>query len=187
MKKAVFLDKDGTLIRDIPYNVDVSLITLTPNAVEGLKMLQDNGYLLIVVSNQSGLALGYFSEKELAAASTHICSVLQEYGIELHAFYYCPHAGEDCSCRKPLPGLLLQAARDYDIDLSCSWMVGDILNDVEAGRRAGCRTILVDNGNETEWHIDAFRVPHHSVKDLRAAADVILSQNEVYAAITRSV
>jgi histidinol-phosphate phosphatase family protein len=182
MKPAVFLDKDGTLVRDIPYNADVSLISFTPHAFEGLKMLQDKGYLLIVVSNQAGVGLGYFSEKELQTVSTHIYGMLAMQGIDLQGFYYCPHTEGICSCRKPMPGLLLRAARDHNIDLAASWMVGDILNDVEAGRRAGCHTILIDNGNETEWRMDALRMPHHRVKDLRAAAEAILSQNKVYAA-----
>ena len=181
MRRAVFLDKDGTLIRDIPYNVDVSLITLMPYAVEALRALQDEGYLLIVISNQPGVALGYFKENELQAVFTDMKNLLDSYGIKLHACYYCPHMEGVCNCRKPAPGLLLRAAKDHDIDLSGSWMIGDILNDVEAGRRAGCRTILVDNGNETEWHMSECRIPHHCVKDLREAASAILSQKEVYA------
>ena len=182
MRRAVFLDKDGTLIEDVPYNVDVALITLMPHAVEALKMLQEEGYLLIVISNQPGVALGYFREKELETVSAYLDRLLGAYGIRLHAFYYCPHMQGTCSCRKPLPGLLLHAAKDYDIDLPGSWMVGDILNDMEAGRRAGCCTVLVDNGNETEWRLDEYRAPHHRVKDLRAAANAILSQKEIYAA-----
>jgi histidinol-phosphate phosphatase family protein len=185
MRRAVFLDKDGTLIRDVPYNVDVALITLMPHVVEALRMLQEEGYLLIVVSNQSGMGLGYFGEKELQAVSVHLDRLLGAYGIKLHAFYYCPHVEGTCNCRKPLPGLLLRAASDYDIDLSGSWMIGDILNDVEAGRRAGCRTILVDNGNETEWRMDELRIPHHHVKDMRGAAKAVLSQKNDYAASGR--
>jgi len=185
MRRAVFLDKDGTLIRDIPYNVDVSLITFMPYVVEALKMLQEEGYLLIVVSNQSGVGLGYFGENELQAVSAHMDRLFGIYGIKLHAFYYCPHIEGTCNCRKPLPGLLLRAAKDYDIDLSGSWMIGDILNDVEAGRRAGCRTILVDNGNETEWYMAKHRIPHHRVKDLRAAACAILSQKKDHATSKR--
>lgn len=178
----MFLDKDGTLIRDIPYNVNVTLITLMPYAVEALEMLQKEGYLLIIISNQPGVALGYFGVKELQGVSVHLDRLMGAYGIRLHAFYYCPHVEGTCSCRKPQPGLLLHAAEDYDIDLPGSWMVGDILNDMEAGRRAGCRTVLVDNGNETEWRMDELRVPHYCVTDLRAAAGAILSQNETYAA-----
>jgi D-glycero-D-manno-heptose 1,7-bisphosphate phosphatase len=82
-----------------------------------------------------------------------------------------------CSCRKPLPGLLLAAARDFAISLPDSWMIGDILNDMEAGKRAGCRTILVNNGNETEWRLDEFRKPDHMVEDLKEAAGIILSSH----------
>lgn len=181
MTKAIFLEKDGTLIPDVPYNVDVSLITLMPHAVEALKRLQEEGYLLIVISNQSGVALGYFGREELLQVSTWLTTKLHEDGIQLHAFYYCPHEDGVCVCRKPLPGMLFRAAKDYDIDLSASWMIGDILNDVEAGRRAGCRTILLDVGSETEWRMDGLRMPHHRVKDLGAAAAAILSQTEAYA------
>lgn len=185
MRRAVFLDKDGTLIQDVPYNVDVALISLLPHAVEALRALQEEGYLLIVVSNQQGVALGYYGEKELQAVSVHMDHLLSGYGIKLNAFYYCTHVEGTCSCRKPLPGLLQRAAKDYDIDLPGSWMIGDILNDVEAGLRTGCRTILIDNGNETEWRMDELRVPHYRVKDLRAAANAILSQKEAYAASSR--
>jgi len=181
MKRAVFLDKDGTLIRDVPYNIDVALVTLMPHVAEALSMLRDEGYLLIVISNQPGMGLGYFGEKELQAVSVHMDHLLNAYGIKLDAFYYCPHVEGTCKCRKPQPGLLLRAASDYDIDLSSSWMIGDILNDVEAGRRAGCCTILVDNGNETEWRLDEHRIPHHRVKDMRAAAKTVLSQKRDYA------
>jgi D-glycero-D-manno-heptose 1,7-bisphosphate phosphatase len=182
MNKAIFLDKDGTLIRDIPYNVDPSLIVLTPNAVQALTMLQDNEYMFFVVSNQTGLALGHFTLDELEKASLHLCTLLFNEGVGLDAFYYCPHRGDDCSCHKPAPGLLLQAALDHDLDLSASWMIGDILNDVEAGHRAGCHTILLDNGNETEWRMDSvLRIPDHTVSDLRDAADIILSQTKTYA------
>lgn len=183
MDAAIFIDKDGTLIRDIPYNVDTSLITLENNSTEGLKLLCESGYKLIVVSNQSGVASGYFTEEHLFAVEGKLRSMLQAFGIQLSGFYFCPHYVKgiideyavDCYCRKPMPGMLLHAAEVNDIDLSISWMIGDILNDVEAGNRAGCKTILIDNGNETEWLTGEFRTPTIRCHSINEAADCILN------------
>lgn len=180
---AVFLDKDGTLIEDVPYNVDPDRMRLTVGAIAGLAQLHQAGYRLIVISNQAGVARGYFPEVALLAVQQRLRALLAEAGIPLAGFYYCPHHPEgvvpeyaiQCECRKPRPGLILQAARELAIDLSRSWFIGDILHDVEAGRTAGCRTILLDNGNETEWHLSPDRLPHHLVQNLQAAAQVILA------------
>ncbi|PPS42299.1 HAD family hydrolase [Chroococcidiopsis sp. TS-821] len=179
--KAVFLDKDGTLIEDVPYNVDPLKIRLCAGAVEGVQRLAAAGYELFIVTNQSGVARGYFSESALVAVEKHLRRVLGDFGVAISGFYYCPHHPQgiveefaiDCDCRKPRPGLLKKAAQENHIDLLQSWFVGDILNDVEAGNIAGCRTILIDNGNETEWQLSRQRLPHHIVKDLTAAAKVI--------------
>jgi D-glycero-D-manno-heptose 1,7-bisphosphate phosphatase len=181
LKSAIFLDKDGTLIEDIPYNVDPSLITFTEGAIAALKLLSN--YPLIVISNQSGVARGYFPESALLPVIQKLRSMMDEIGIKLTDFYYCPHHSQgsiseyaiDCHCRKPKPGMLYQAADDHKIDLSQSWFIGDILHDVEAGRMAGCRTILLDNGNETEWQLSYDRLPHHIVSNLHEAAQVILA------------
>lgn len=180
-RTAVFIDKDGTLIRDIPFNTDPSLISLEDHAGEGMRRLHACDFRLIVVSNQSGVALGYFREQDLAGVDCRIQELLGEYGVQMDAFYYCPHSEEGivkeyaiaCDCRKPGAGLLLQAAKDFDIHLPGSWMIGDILNDIEAGRRAGCRTILIDNGHETEWNVTEERKPDYIVADLREAARII--------------
>src|SRR5215204_4115264 len=172
--KAVFIDKDGTLIPDIPYNVDPDLITLEKETIEGLRLMKDDGFLLIVISNQSGVARGYFTEEELERVWNKISGVLQKHQLAIDAFYYCPHYPDAvikqyallCDCRKPLPGLILKAANELKIDLSQSWMIGDILNDVEAGNRAGCSTILIDNGNETEWVTSLVRTPDFTAKNL---------------------
>src|SRR5688572_13545273 len=108
--KAVFLDKDGTIIPDYPYNVDTSKITLSDRVVEGLQLLQSNGYLLIIVSNQAGLAYGYFTVEELQMVKETISAICLKMGIYLDGFYYCPHLPDsDCKCRKPEPGLLFKA------------------------------------------------------------------------------
>jgi rfaE bifunctional protein kinase chain/domain len=178
---AVFLDKDGTLVEDVPYNVDPERIRLAPGAVAGLRALHAAGYLLIVISNQSGVARGYFPEAALADVEARLRALLAEAGVPLAGFYYCPHHPNGaisryavpCSCRKPAPGSIDRAAREHDVDLARSWFVGDILDDVEAGHRAGCRAILIDNGNETEWLDAPDRRPDHVVADLAEAARII--------------
>ena len=187
MNKAVFIDKDGTLIEDVPYNVDPERIEFTEGALDALSILKSLGYLLIVVSNQSGVARGYFQEKNLEAMKTKLQQMASDAGIALDDFFFCPHHPDgkiaeyaiECECRKPRPGMLLTAAAEYNIDLSRSWMIGDILNDVEAGNRAGCKTILINNGNETEWQFSESRLPTAIVTDLRRAAERIIHEREL--------
>ncbi len=185
--KAIFLDKDGTLIEDIPYNVDPDRITFTPNAIPALQKLHRAGYHLIVITNQAGVARGYFPESALNGVKQRLQALLEDVDIPLTEFYYCPHYPKGiveqyaiaCNCRKPKPGLLLKAAQEHQVDLTQSWFIGDILNDVEAGRSANCRTILINNGNETEWRFSPSRIPHYTVKSLLEAAEVILSCHRV--------
>jgi D-glycero-D-manno-heptose 1,7-bisphosphate phosphatase len=182
VNKAVFLDKDGTLVRDIPYNVNPDLITLTENTVTGLRKLMLSGYKLIVTSNQSGIAMGFFEYDMLFIAERKIKKLLAAHGVQVEGFYYCPHHPQGtvdeyrrkCDCRKPAPGMIRTAAEDHDIDLSSSWMIGDILDDVEAGNAAGCKTVLINNGNETEWKTSRKRIPDCMVADIDAAAAYIL-------------
>jgi D-glycero-D-manno-heptose 1,7-bisphosphate phosphatase len=173
--KAVFLDKDGTLIEDIPFNVDPALVQISRNTFEGLKLLQEKGYKIILVSNQSGIARGLFSEKDLQAVMRKVSGILESRGIELSGIYYCPHdRPDDCDCRKPKPGMLLRAAADLNLDLMQSWMIGDILDDVEAGNRAGCRSVLVYNNNETQWNWSQSRIPFAIVNSINEAANLIV-------------
>jgi histidinol-phosphate phosphatase family protein len=184
--QAVFLDKDGTLIEDVPYNVDPAQIRLEPGAIEGLRLLRDAGFRLIVVSNQPGVAHGFFAEAALAGVDKRLRELLTAGGVALDGFYHCPHHPKGsvadyarvCDCRKPQPGMLHRAARHHGIDLARSWIVGDILNDVEAGHRAGCRTVLLDNGHETEWLLSDLRRPDHVARDLAAAARLILAETK---------
>lgn len=181
MNKAVFLDKDGTLIEDAPYNVDPQFVKIEKGVIEGLLKLQEMGYHLMVISNQPGVAMGLFSLEELENLVLYFTNLLHENGVDLAGFYFCPHAPADseslekgCKCRKPKPGLILKAASDFNIDLSSSWMIGDILNDVEAGSQAGCKTILINNGNETEWIVNHARTPNYMARDFLEASDFIL-------------
>jgi D-glycero-D-manno-heptose 1,7-bisphosphate phosphatase len=183
MRAAVFVDKDGTLIPDLPFNVDPARMELAPGSAEGLRLLAEAGYALVVVSNQSGVARGFFHEQELATVEERLKELCRDAGIRLDGFYYCPHhpAGcvaeyaISCNCRKPEPGLIVRAAREGGLACTRSWLVGDILNDIEAGRRAGCRTVLLNNGNEREWTLTPGRVPHHVARDLAQAAHCILT------------
>ena len=186
-RAAVFLDKDGTLVENVPYNVDPARIRLGAGAVEGLPLLHAAGYPLIVISNQSGVARGYFAEEALGAVEAGLRALLEEIGVPLVGFYYCPHHPDGtvaayavtCECRKPLPGMIVRAAREHDIDLEHSWFVGDILHDVEAAHRAGCRAVLLDNGHETEWELSPLRTPEVVAADLAEAARAIVSSRAV--------
>lgn len=179
--KAVFIDKDGTLIVDVPNNVDPKYIHLDPDAGPALQQLQQAGYRLFIISNQAGVAHGYFQENALVDVMNQVHYLLKPFDVKIDGFYYCPHHPDGaipayaipCSCRKPEPGLILRAAQEHGIDLTASWMIGDILNDVEAGNRAGCRTILLDNGNETEWQSTANRMPTHTVRNWIKAAELM--------------
>ena len=167
MKKAIFLDKDGTLIPDIPYNVDPARVRLLPGVADTLRRLGEAGYILIVVSNQSGIARGLFTEDELQAAFDHLSALLAREDVKIEAIYWCPHHpahGGPCDCRKPAPGLLNRAIGELQIDPAQSWIVGDTLDDVEAGARAGCRTILVGGGGEEERGAGNEREPHFTVR-----------------------
>jgi histidinol-phosphate phosphatase family protein len=183
--RAVFLDKDGTLVEDISYNVDPCRVQLMAGAAAGLLPLHAAGYRLIVVSNQSGAARGYFPEAALNGVRRRLGELLAPHGVQLHGYYWCPHHPEGvvpdlamvCDCRKPAPGLLLRAAAELGISLDASWLIGDILDDVEAGRRAGCRTVLLDNGHETRWRLTPGRRPHHVAADLEEAAQCILAHD----------
>ena len=179
----VFIDKDGTLVENIPYNVDPALIRLSRGAERAIARLAKAGFRLVVVSNQPGVALGRFPESALLRVTERLGELLAPLGAELAGFYYCPHHPEGsvaeyaihCDCRKPAPGLIERAARELNASAKDAWLVGDILDDVEAGSRAGCTTVLLDNGNETEWILTPERRPDYIVRDLDEAADFIVS------------
>ncbi len=178
--RAVFVDKDGTLVEDLPYNVDPARMRFTARALQALRLLHGHGYRIVVVTNQPGIALGHFSLDALHLLRRAMAQRLARAGVPLTGFYACPHEpgpGPEplCSCRKPAPGMLQLAARTHGLDLTQSWMVGDILDDVEAGHRAGCRSVLMDVGNETVWRPGPLREPHGRVADLYQAAEWILT------------
>ncbi|MES2538219.1 MAG: HAD family hydrolase [Pseudomonadota bacterium] len=181
--RAIFLDKDGTLVEDVPYNVDPARVRLSPTAGAALRDFRRQGFLLFVITNQPGIARGFYDERALETVRQRLSELLAAEGIVLDGFYFCPHHPDGsiarhaigCDCRKPRPGMILRAAGQHGIDLSQSWMIGDILDDVEAGNRAGCRTVLIDNGNETVWKMSARRTPARVALTLHDAAAAIRS------------
>lgn len=179
---AIFLDKDGTLIDDVPWNVDPAAMRLAPGAAAGLARLGASAVTaampLVVITNQPGVALGRFAESALIGVRARLAQMMAAAGARLTGFYHCPHApaprgaAPHCRCRKPAPGLLLRAAATFGIDLARSWMIGDILDDVEAGRRAGCRTILLDRGNETLWESGPYAQDGHDLQGVQGVQGV---------------
>lgn len=153
-RRAVFLDRDGTINVEKNYLCKIEDFEFIPGVPGAIKKLKDAGLLVIVVSNQSGIARGYFDEETVRKLHQHIQQELVALGTSIDDFYFCPHHPEQglgayklsCQCRKGNPGLLLQAAREHGIDLPKSYMVGDKLADIEAGQRAGCKTLLVLTG-----------------------------------------
>ena len=143
--KAAFFDRDGTLIKDAHYLSKLSQVELLPKAVDLCLQLQREGYLLIVVTNQSGIARGYFDCSFVEETHDYMSELFADHGVRFHAIYYCPHGPDDnCECRKPKPGMLLQAAQEHDIDLSQSLMFGDKESDIQAGIAAGCKSFDIN-------------------------------------------
>jgi histidinol-phosphate phosphatase family protein len=191
-RPAVFVDKDGTLIEDLPYNVDPARIRLAPGALAGIAELGRAGLPLVVVTNQSGVARGYFDAADLEAVHWHLRAIVEAAGAELAGFYFCPHLPEgvnefamECDCRKPLPGLVRRAADDLDLDPARSWFIGDTWMDVAAGRAAGCRTILVGPDVRLIPDLPPEHRPDHASRHFLGAARIILGANAAGSAATR--
>jgi histidinol-phosphate phosphatase family protein len=167
--RAVFLDRDGTLIEDLGYPREPDRVRLLDGAAEALVQLQEAGLKLILVGNQSGIGRGIVTEEEARAVHQRFVSELRAKGISLDAVRYCPHAPwEQCDCRKPLPGLLNSAAAELGVDVSRSFMVGDKASDVEAGHRAGARTVLLGDAPDPQSD------PDHVARDWSDALGFIL-------------
>jgi D-glycero-D-manno-heptose 1,7-bisphosphate phosphatase len=143
-KKTIFFDRDGTLIIDKVYLNDPDQIEYLPGVFEALRLLRDNGYQFIVVTNQSGIARRLVTIENLDETHRRISGEFAKFGVHFAGFYYAPYSVEsNHPIRKPHPGMLLRGARDHNVDLAKSWMIGDRISDVVAGARAGCRTILL--------------------------------------------
>lgn len=183
---AVFLDRDGVVNEEINYLSDPEQVYLILGASQAIRLLNRNGVPVIVVTNQSGVAMGYLSEKQLSGIHRTLSSMLAQENAHVDRFYYCPHHPIarldayrlDCECRKPRPGLLLRAARDFDLDLPQSYMIGDKVSDLVAGLNSGCRVILVQTGYGAQvwqtWSEDF--APDFVARDLLNAVRWILAQ-----------
>ncbi len=184
----VFLDRDGTVTEEAGYVNHVSRLHLIPGAAEGIRLLNDAGVPVILATNQAGVARGYFDENLVKAVLERLGSMLGALGARLDAVYYCPHhptAGEppyraDCDCRKPKPGMLLRGAREFGLDLSRSYVIGDKISDVYFAGAAGAKGLLVTTGyglgelvhQRAGWR----REPHAIVPDVYAASRWIIEK-----------
>jgi D-glycero-D-manno-heptose 1,7-bisphosphate phosphatase len=153
-KPAVFLDRDGVVIEEAHYLAASEQVRLLPGAAEAIASLNRAGWVVVIVSNQSGVARGLFSEADVRTVHHRLAELLGGYGAKIDAFHFCPHHPEaevpafriECECRKPRPGMLVRAASELGLSLTSSWMIGDRVTDLEAGAAAGCRTVLVRTG-----------------------------------------
>jgi D-glycero-D-manno-heptose 1,7-bisphosphate phosphatase len=171
--KAVFIDRDGTINVDGPYLSDPDKFRMYPGVGKGVKRLKDAGFKIIVVTNQSGIARGYFTEDDLAAVHNRMKEEFARFGVSLDGIYYCPHhPDEGCNCRKPEPGLLLKATADHEIDTARSYMVGDKQLDMIAGAKIGAQTLLVSS--ETERRMPGKALCGREAGDFAEAVDWIL-------------
>ena len=181
-RPAVFLDRDGTVIENVPYLADPERVRPFPETIPALRRLQNAGFALVIVTNQSAIGRGLITLEQLASVNEAMTRQLAEQGVTLDGIYFCPEVpvkGDRTSVehpdRKPGPGMLLRAAKDLDLDLATSWMIGDMLSDALAGVNAGCRgSILVETGHGLTDHAAHLRDGHRIAANLEEAADLIL-------------
>lgn len=175
-RPAIFVDRDDTIMVDVGYCSDPHKVKLLPHAAEGLRVLSQNGFVIVIVTNQSGLGRGYFTERDLESVNARLRQELRAMGADFDALYYCPHRpDEGCACRKPGPGLILKAASELELDLASSYTMGDRELDISAGKSAGTKTVLVINGKDP----NNAQNPKHAdlvARDVLEAARLILSK-----------
>ncbi len=182
MTRTVFLDRDGTINEEVIYLSSAEQFRLLPGAGEAIRLLNQKGWLVIVITNQSGLARGYFTEEEVALVHQRMKAALGQEGAHIDGIYVCPHHPDDgCTCRKPGTAFFERATQELDIDLSMSYAIGDKMTDLLPGARLGCRTILVLTGHGQEqleakdkWEVE----PDHVAPDLLSAVQWILAETE---------
>jgi D-glycero-D-manno-heptose 1,7-bisphosphate phosphatase len=173
--RAVFLDRDGTIMEDSNYVGDIERVLVIPSAVAALQRLQEAGYKLFIITNQSGVGRGYFTREAVESIHAHLDEHFGRHGVHFDRYYVCPHHPEDnCDCRKPKPKFLLDAAREYGLELSHCFMVGDRPSDIQAGINAGVSSILVLTGVGRETLAKREVKPDHVAEDIGAAAAWIL-------------
>lgn len=181
-RRAVFVDRDGTINVEKGYVHRPEDFELIPGAGEALRLLQEAGFLIVVVTNQSGVARGFYTLETVHSLHRHMDRVLAPFGVTIDGYYVCPHHPEGetgdyckiCSCRKPSPGLLVQAADELSVDLARSYMIGDKKSDVEAGIKAGCRSLFVGTGHG-DREVDDIPSEVRRFPTLLAAARAILA------------
>jgi len=158
--KAIFLDRDGVINEDFGYVHRVEDFRFLPGVFEALRHFKALGYKLILITNQSGIGRGYYSEEDFHKLTKWMQEGLEKEGVRLDAIYYCPHhPRQGCECRKPQPGMLLQAIKEQDIDAKSSWMIGDKPSDIEAAKRAGIdNTILLEPNSITSSLFDTIKI-----------------------------
>lgn len=175
-RKFVLLDRDGTIMVDKGYQKDPAITELFPNALEGLKTLYDAGFGLAMVTNQSGIGRGYLSPKDLDAVNASLEKLMADIGVKFDGKYFCPHIpGDNCDCRKPKPGMVAQAINELHFDPRDAVVVGDRDCDIELGKSAGTRTVLVRTGAGEETERDAKCSPDYIADDLLDAARWIVA------------
>lgn len=179
--RAVFLDRDGTLNKDTHFPYRVTDLEFEQNALKGLSIIAALPFEIIVVSNQAGIALGYFTRQQMSEFNATLRSEVDAAGGRIDAFYYCPHLeprhlkpGQvPCHCSKPAPGMLIEAAKEFEIDLGTSFLIGDKSSDIAAGKAVGCVTILVNTGKAGREEAALEVQPSHIAVDLLEAAMII--------------
>jgi histidinol-phosphate phosphatase family protein len=178
MSRFVFLDRDGTLVRDLGYTHRIEDYELLPGVVAGLRRIAAAGYRLVVITNQSGIGRGYYSEAQYEAFQAHLVSDLAAQGVTIEASFVCPHHPDDgCECRKPRPALLHRARDELGADLAQSWTIGDSAGDVELAQRGGCRgAVLVLTGGDSASTGVAPEVPRAS--SFEEAAEIVLKADQ---------
>ena len=187
-RRAIIMDRDGTVCDEVGYVNHVDRIRLLPRSAAAIRAANEAGFQTVVVTNQAGVARGYFAESLVDDVHDRVRELLAEHGARLDGIYYCPHHPDvgappyrqACACRKPLPGMLERARDEMGIDLAASYMVGDSVKDLEAGRRAGTTTVLVLTGygkGELAYQSHGWRVkPDHVADDLQDAVSWILAR-----------
>ena len=181
--RAVFLDRDGTLNVDTHFPHRVESLQFIPRAIEGLRVLSALPLHIMVVSNQAGIALGIFTAEQMSQFNTELRSKIEHAGARIDAFYFCPHLEakhlapgiSPCACSKPSPGMLVEAAKDFQLDLSRSFLVGDKTSDLAAGESVGCVTILLKTGKAGKEEGALPIKPKHFAENLHEAARIIKS------------
>ncbi len=174
-QKAIFLDRDGTLIEEVNFLATVEETELFPFTIEALKLLRDAGFLFFITTNQSGIARGYFDATAVNAIHAKIQNELKANGLRIESFHFCPHFPDaGCRCRKPNTGMIEQALENFEIDLSESWTIGDKILDLEMGFNAGTKTALVKTGYGEKHRNELERKPDIIADNLLEVAKFVI-------------